>query len=154
MGHKIKNHTIGTAKAVGEIAVKDCHRIILSGTFLQNSLSELWSLIDFVSETRLLGPFKQFTQRINKSQMKDADACERKLGNAMIQLLNDTIKPYLYRRTKLQIKNLNEKLHKAQIALANGNEKQYENKQFEPKILKASKREIVVWVKICQYQAV
>ena len=161
-GHKIKNHTIGTAKAVREIAVKDCHRIILSGTFLQNSLSELWSLIDFISETRLLGPFKQFnqqfTQRINKSQMRDADACERKLGNAMIELLKNTIDPYLLRRTKLQIKNLNDKLKRAKIAEMKENNNENENvngqKLFEPKILKASKREIVVWVKICPYQAV
>lgn len=46
-GHKIKNRKIRTAKALNALATK--RRIILTGTPIQNSLDEFFTLVDFVN---------------------------------------------------------------------------------------------------------
>ncbi|ETO13207.1 hypothetical protein RFI_24171 [Reticulomyxa filosa] len=119
-GHCIKNYSNSTAKAVREIPVKGCHRIILSGTFMQNRLSELWSLIDFISDGRILGDKKtfkhEFENRIDRANMKDATLIEKNLGQRLAILLKvlfsfifsnyycHSIDPYLLRRTKKGVK--------------------------------------------------
>ena len=46
-GHKIKNRKIHTAKALN--ALKTRRRIILTGTPIQNSLDEFFTLVDFIN---------------------------------------------------------------------------------------------------------
>merc|ERR1719300_1455774 len=75
-GHMIKNQDIGVAQAVRDIPVRDSNRILLSGTFLQNELSELWSLFDFISESKLFGSHsafnEQFANPIDAGRMRNA----------------------------------------------------------------------------------
>jgi SNF2 family DNA or RNA helicase len=42
--------------------IRTPHRLLLSGSPLQNSLKELWSLVDFIYPGRL-GSLKEFTER-------------------------------------------------------------------------------------------
>ena len=46
-GHKAKNKNTQFRRDITSLKVKG-HRVILSGTPLQNNLSELWSIFDFV----------------------------------------------------------------------------------------------------------
>ncbi|VDM09064.1 unnamed protein product [Wuchereria bancrofti] len=61
-GHKIRNPDAQITLAVKEIRTP--HRLILSGSPLQNSLRELWSLIDFVYPGRL-GALKSFMDKFS-----------------------------------------------------------------------------------------
>jgi len=51
------------------------HRIILSGTPLQNNLSELWSVFDFV-QPKIFGSYERFQREyqgiIEKGLVKDS----------------------------------------------------------------------------------
>lgn len=46
-GHKIKNRLIKTAKALNAVSTK--RRVILTGTPIQNSLDEFFTLVDFIN---------------------------------------------------------------------------------------------------------
>ncbi|VDM30476.1 unnamed protein product [Hydatigera taeniaeformis] len=100
--HRIKNPSTKVAKAVRTL---DCHhRLLLTGTAIQNNLRELWSLFDFTHTGCLLGSQKtfllQYEKPILRSRDRDASAAERLHGNLMAESLNKIIRPYLLRRTK------------------------------------------------------
>ncbi|VDN85269.1 unnamed protein product [Brugia pahangi] len=61
-GHKIRNPDAQITPTVKEIHTP--HKVILSGSLLQNSLRELWSLIDFVYPGRL-GALKSFMDKFS-----------------------------------------------------------------------------------------
>lgn len=56
----IKNHTTKIAKAAKSVAAE--HRFALTGTPIENRLSELWSIFDFLMPG-LLGSYKRFRER-------------------------------------------------------------------------------------------
>ncbi|VDO41926.1 unnamed protein product [Haemonchus placei] len=98
-GHKIRNPTITKA-------VKKFHtpcRLILSGTPLQNSLTEIWSLMDFVYSGRL-NTLDTFNERfaIPITQGGYANATKQQLLTAYkcAVVLRDTISPFILRRMK------------------------------------------------------
>ena len=65
----IKNHTTAAAKAVK--AVKSCHRFALTGTPIENRLSELWSIFDY------LMPGFLYSYEVFRKDFEDAD-CEKR----------------------------------------------------------------------------
>ncbi|EUB61552.1 DNA excision repair protein ERCC-6-like protein [Echinococcus granulosus] len=100
--HRIKNPSTQVAKAVRTL---NCHhRLLLTGTAVQNNLRELWSLFDFTHAGCLLGSQKtfllQYEKPILRSRERDASAAERLHGNLMAESLNKIIGPFLLRRTK------------------------------------------------------
>jgi hypothetical protein len=58
-GHKIKNHKIALSKRLRELPAR--HRIVVTGTPLQNNLQELWSIFDYIFGGQLLGSLQHFT---------------------------------------------------------------------------------------------
>lgn len=58
-GHKIRNPTSKASVAVKEFRTP--HRIMLTGSPMQNNLQELWSLFDFI-EPGLLGSLPTFLE--------------------------------------------------------------------------------------------
>ena len=73
-GHRAKNINTELRRNLVALRVKGI-RIALSGTPLQNNLSELWSVFDFV-QPKLFGPYQQFVRKyaemIEKGLLKDA----------------------------------------------------------------------------------
>jgi len=73
-GHKTKNMNTELRKSLCSLRVKG-HRLILTGTPLQNNLAELWSVFDFV-QPKIFGKFPQFQRKyvdtIEKGLLKDA----------------------------------------------------------------------------------
>ncbi|MGJ7910857.1 DEAD/DEAH box helicase [Neobacillus sp. LXY-1] len=86
----IKNAQTKQSKAVRRLRGR--HHIALTGTPMENRLSELWSIFDF-SNRGYLGSLGQFQKRfiipIEKDEKKDK-----------IQQLQSLIRPFLLRRTK------------------------------------------------------
>ncbi|XP_046695822.1 DNA excision repair protein ERCC-6-like [Silurus meridionalis] len=105
--HKIKSPSTKTAKSVS--AVPSRHRLLLTGTPVQNNLREMWALFDFACKGALLGSAKTFKTEyenpITRAREKDATPGEKALGLKISQNLTELIKPYFLRRTKAEVQN-------------------------------------------------
>ncbi|MFB7585595.1 DEAD/DEAH box helicase [Streptomyces sp. NPDC056169] len=89
----VKNPFSATAKALREIPAPA--RVALTGTPVENNLSELWALLDWTTPG-LLGPLKAFRARHaraveNNEEIEHAEAVER---------LARLVRPFLLRRRK------------------------------------------------------
>ncbi|KAL7276337.1 DNA repair protein rhp26 [Rhizina undulata] len=86
--------------------LKTYHRIILSGTPVQNNLTELWSLFDFVYPGRLgvLPVFNaNFALPIKQGGYKGASNFAVNTAQKCTLVLRELIGPYLLRRTKADV---------------------------------------------------
>ncbi|KAK9950149.1 hypothetical protein M0R45_005651 [Rubus argutus] len=150
-GHLIKNPSTQRAKSLLDISCS--HRIIVSGTPLQNNLKELWALFNFCCP-ELLGDkiwFKErFESRICRGNEKNASDREKRIGStgstvdvicllyslqaAWLMLtveLRDRIQPFFLRRLKNEVFN-------------------EENDQTNATLSK--KNEIIVWLRLTSCQ--
>ncbi|CAM9637039.1 unnamed protein product, partial [Chrysoparadoxa australica] len=134
-GHKIKNPSTATSKGVHSVPAE--HRLLITGTPIQNNLKELWALVDWCSFGGLLGSYKlfcqQFSEPIEAGQCRNARADEVVASNEQAARLWHTLAPYLLQRKKAQMKELN------------GDE--------TPEELPC-KTEVVVWVSLSQQQRI
>ena len=89
----VKNPAAGTSKRIRGIRARQ--RLALTGTPMENSLQELWSLYDWLIPG-LLGPRKLFTKHYRTPIEKHGDAARQRL-------LYTRIKPFLMRRTKDEV---------------------------------------------------
>jgi len=100
-GHKIRNPDSEISLTAKQLLTP--HRIILSGTPMQNNLTELWSLFDFVFPGRLgtLPIFQaQFAAPINIGGYANATNIQVQTAYKCAVILRDLINPYLLRRMK------------------------------------------------------
>ncbi|KAJ6088642.1 DNA repair protein rhp26 [Penicillium sp. IBT 16267x] len=103
-GHKIRNPDAGITFSCKELRTP--HRIILSGTPIQNSLIDLWSLFDFVFPMRLgtLVTFKnQFEIPIRQGGYASASNLQVQTAARCAETLKDAITPYLLQRFKTDV---------------------------------------------------
>ncbi|MDG5816639.1 SNF2-related protein [Chitinispirillales bacterium ANBcel5] len=89
----IKNPTSQVSRAIRQIKAK--HKLALSGTPIENNLSELWSLFTFLNPG-MLGSFRSFAKNFIKPIMKD-------LNENTTAVLRQMIHPFILRRTKEQV---------------------------------------------------
>ncbi|XP_068111405.1 DNA excision repair protein ERCC-6 [Hyperolius riggenbachi] len=104
-GHKIRNPNAAVTLACKQLRTP--HRIILSGSPVQNNLRELWSLFDFVFPGKLgtLPVFmEQFSVPITMGGYSNASPVQVKTAYKCACVLRDTINPYLLRRMKADVK--------------------------------------------------
>ena len=96
----IKNPSSATAHAAKELGAKN--RLALTGTPIENRLSEIWSIFDFVSPG-LLGPLQKFEEYYARPiDQGDSKRAAR---------LRAVIHPFILRRTKSEVaQDLPEKL--------------------------------------------
>ena len=103
-GHKIRNPDSVISIVCKQ--VKTVHRLILSGTPMQNNLTELWSLFDFVFPGRLgtLPVFQtEFAIPINIGGYANATNVQVQAAYKCALVLRDLINPYLLRRMKMDV---------------------------------------------------
>lgn len=103
-GHKIRNPNSAISLTCKRI--KTHNRLILSGTPIQNNLTELWSLFDFVFPGRLgtLPVFEQqFAVPINMGGYANALNVQVQTGYKCAVILRDLIAPYMLRRLKVDV---------------------------------------------------
>jgi superfamily II DNA or RNA helicase len=109
----IKNPMSATAAAAKRLRAK--RRLALTGTPIENRLSEIWSIFDFVSPG-LLGPLNKFEERFARP-ISDGD-------HKTAARLRATIHPFILRRTKQEVaKDLPEKIEMDQICDLAGEQK-------------------------------
>jgi SNF2 family DNA or RNA helicase len=88
----IKNPESATAQAARELNARK--RLALTGTPIENRLSEIWSIFEFVSPG-LLGPLRKFEERFARPiDQGDAKVAAR---------LRAAIHPFILRRTKIEV---------------------------------------------------
>ncbi|KAI4120520.1 MAG: hypothetical protein LQ338_006964, partial [Usnochroma carphineum] len=105
-GHLIKNPRAKTTLAVKRLSSN--HRLILSGTPIQNNVLELWSLFDFLMPG-FLGTEKVFLDRFAKpiaaSRFSKSSSKEQEAGALAIEALHKQVLPFLLRRLKEEVLN-------------------------------------------------
>ncbi|PNF23188.1 hypothetical protein B7P43_G02730 [Cryptotermes secundus] len=105
-GHKIRNPDAQVTLAVKQFRTP--HRLILSGSPMQNNLKELWSLFDFIFPGKL-GTLPVFLAQmaVPITQGGYANASEVQVATAYrcATVLRDTIAPYLLRRMKADVRS-------------------------------------------------
>ena len=103
-GHLIKNPRAKITVAVKRIISN--HRLILSGTPIQNNVLELWSLFDFLMPG-FLGSEKLFQERFAKpiaaSRYAKSSSKEQERGALAIESLHKQVLPFLLRRLKEEV---------------------------------------------------
>ncbi|PWN20339.1 hypothetical protein BCV69DRAFT_270773 [Microstroma glucosiphilum] len=100
-GHIIKGGKTKTTQAVKMI--KAVHRLILTGTPVQNNVLELWSLFDFLMPG-FLGTERSFHERFGKpilaTREGKASAKESEAASLALESLHKQVLPFLLRRLK------------------------------------------------------
>ena len=89
----IKNHATQKAQVVKQLNAR--YRLVLTGTPMENSVVELWSMFDFVMPG-FLGNVGQFITRFQKPIM---DSGDRKA----LEHLRRKVQPFMLRRTKQEV---------------------------------------------------
>jgi SNF2 family DNA or RNA helicase len=114
----IKNPTSNIAKAVREL--KSRHKLVLTGTPIENTTMDLWSQMSFINPG-ILG-----TQTYFRNEFQYP--IEKKNDEARSKKLHSVIKPFILRRHKSQVATeLPEKVENIQYcSMSNDQEKRYE----------------------------
>ena len=109
-GHAIRNPTSKIATAARSIEAQ--HRLILSGTPIQNSVLELWALFDFLMPG-FLGNHRVFYSKYCKALAASRSAAsfgrrssskaEAEAGVLALESLHRQVMPFVLRRTKDQV---------------------------------------------------
>ena len=89
----IKNNNTQNAKAIKNISAET--RYALTGTPIENSLSELWSIFDFIMPGYLFG-YRKFKELYETPIIKEED-------NIAMQKLKKLIEPFILRRIKGEV---------------------------------------------------
>ncbi|MCU0423217.1 MAG: DEAD/DEAH box helicase [Bacteroidia bacterium] len=111
----IKNAQSLSSKAVRKL--NGTHKLVLTGTPIENSVTELWSQMAFINPG-LVGNLQSFTERF-------VSPIEKAKDQLRLQQLRAVIKPFVLRRTKDQVaKELPEKIE--QVVYSNMTEQQAE----------------------------
>lgn len=107
----IKNHTTQAAHAVKTISA-DC-KLALTGTPVENRLSELWSIFDYLMPGFLYS-YKKFREEIELPVVQNAE-------KDVMERLHKMIRPFVLRRMKKEVlKDLPDKLEKNMYAKMEG----------------------------------
>ncbi|OWZ24343.1 hypothetical protein PHMEG_000625 [Phytophthora megakarya] len=102
--HLIRNPSTALFRAVLELNAS--HRVTLSGTPLQNNVTDLWALFEFLMPG-YLGDFasfrREFVLPITKSKERNATTKQKELAAIAIAKLHQKVLPFILRRTKDQV---------------------------------------------------
>ncbi|XP_054156083.1 DNA excision repair protein ERCC-6-like [Oppia nitens] len=105
-GHKIRNPLAQVTHTCKLFTTP--HRLILSGSPIQNNLRELWSLFDFIYPGKL-GSLQVFTEHfsipITMGGYANATDVQIQVAFKMATILRDTIMPFLLRRSKQEVQS-------------------------------------------------
>ncbi|KAL4725558.1 DNA repair protein rhp26 [Fusarium chlamydosporum] len=128
-GHKIRNPNAEITVTCKELNTPN--RVILSGTPVQNNLTELWSLFDFIYPMRLgtLVNFRtQFEIPIRQGGYANASNLQVMTAEKCAEALKETIGEYLLQRLKVDVAaDLPEKTEQVLFCkLTDGQRKAYE----------------------------
>lgn len=105
-GHKIRNPETQVSKLLRKFPTS--HRLIITGSPLQNNLMELWTLYDFI-RPGLLGTQNAFMEYfaipITQGGYANATEYQEVAALEIAKALKDLITPYILRRTKVEVQD-------------------------------------------------
>ncbi|XP_068631760.1 DNA excision repair protein ERCC-6-like [Battus philenor] len=103
-GHKIRNPDTQVSKFVKKFITP--HKLLITGSPMQNSLQELWSLFDFM-RPGLLGTYNAFMEHfavpITQGGYANATVTQEATALEIAKALKNMITPYMLRRTKAEV---------------------------------------------------
>lgn len=91
------------ATAIASKKLRAKHRIILTGTLVQNNVNEVWAIFDFLMPNYLGSSAsftKNFARPIMKSQLATASTVDVQDGSTKLKLLHQQTLPFILRREK------------------------------------------------------
>jgi ATP-dependent helicase STH1/SNF2 len=119
-GHRMKNSQSKFAETLATL-YQSRHRLLLTGTPLQNNLPELWSLLNFLLP-RIFSSVETFDQWFNKpfasfrsgpGDQGDPDYLTNEERMLIIYRLHEVLRPFMLRRVKSMVMDqLPEKVEK------------------------------------------
>ena len=134
----LKNNNTKNAKAIKQLNADT--RFALTGTPIENSLAELWSIFDFVMKGYLFS-YKEFKTRYETAIVKDED-------KEAMDKLKMLIEPFVLRRTKKEVLT---ELPEKTITVLN-NEMEEEQKNIYLSYLVQAKQELQEEININGYE--
>jgi ATP-dependent DNA helicase len=103
-GHRIKNLNCRLIRELQEY--KSANRLLITGTPLQNNLTELWSLLHFLMPT-IFDKLESFESWFDFSALKEKNGVEQILSEDrkknLVASLHAILKPFLLRRVKADV---------------------------------------------------
>jgi len=103
-GHRLKNLNCRLIRELKTYRVSN--RLLLTGTPLQNNLTELWSLLNFLLPD-IFDDLEQFQRWFDFDGVGEAEAnreiVEKEQQNAVVSKLHGILKPFLLRRLKTDV---------------------------------------------------
>ncbi|KAH3731492.1 global transcription activator snf2l2 [Pelomyxa schiedti] len=105
-GHRLKNRQSKLSKVMRQYTSK--HRLLLTGTPIQNDLSELWSLLNFL-DPEIFNSSPNFTQWFNapfsgnKKNEQPLGALSPEEEKQIIDKLHQVLRPFILRRMKKDV---------------------------------------------------
>lgn len=122
-GHRLKNHRCMLIRSLKQLDASN--RLLLTGTPIQNTLDELWSLLNFVnplifddlSVFQSWFGFKDIGQKSNRGTTEEDILMEQR-KNQTVSKLHDILRPFLLRRVKADV--LSEMPPKKEVVVYSG----------------------------------
>lgn len=122
-GHRLKNHRCMLIRSLKQL--KTNNRLLLTGTPIQNTLDELWSLLNFVNPTifddlsvfQSWFGFKDIGQKTHGATNEEMIVAEQRKNNT-VSKLHEILRPFLLRRVKTDV--LSEMPPKKEIVVYSG----------------------------------
>jgi ATP-dependent DNA helicase len=106
-GHRIKNLDCRLIRELQQY--RSTNRLLITGTPLQNNLTELWSLLHFLLPT-VFDKLSTFESWFDFSGLKDKDSFNDLLSEErqqyLVKSLHAVLKPFLLRRVKTDVESL------------------------------------------------
>jgi ATP-dependent DNA helicase len=107
-GHRLKNHRCALLTSLKKL--KCSNRLLLSGTPIQNTLDELWSLLNFVNPQifddltvfQSWFGFKDIGQK-KQGSTTESDVLVEERKNQTVTKLHEILRPFLLRRIKTDV---------------------------------------------------
>ncbi|KAJ1520251.1 hypothetical protein ONE63_004458 [Megalurothrips usitatus] len=103
-GHRLKNHKCLLIKELRRY--KSTNRLLLTGTPLQNNMTELWSLLNFILPS-IVNDMDVFECWFDSSFLQASDANEKIVQaeekDKVLTTLHKILKPFLLRRVKADV---------------------------------------------------
>jgi len=104
-GHRMKNRNCKLSTILAS-SYKSKHRLLLTGTPLQNSLPELWSLLNFLLP-HIFNSVENFEQWFNAPFSSSGEQVELNEEETLLVInrLHSVLRPFLLRRLKVEVED-------------------------------------------------
>ncbi|KAL1528051.1 hypothetical protein AB1Y20_009417 [Prymnesium parvum] len=105
-GHRLKNMNCRLIRELKQLSAhKDCNRLLLTGTPLQNNLTELWSLLNFLLPDIFddLDSFQAWFDFDFSKEDNEEKVLQGEMQNSVVTKLHQILRPFLLRRLKQDV---------------------------------------------------